>query len=95
MIKRVNFLALIVLCSSFLSIAQPARQFVQVIVTPDKADWTYKTGDRAEFTIQVLRNNVPMDGMEVKYKIQPELVEVWDEGTVILKKGSATIKADK
>lgn len=95
MIKRVNFLALIILYSSFLSIAQPARQLVQVIVTPDKADWTYKTGDRAEFTIQVLRNNVPLDGMEVKYKIQPELVEVWDEGTVTLKKGIATLKADK
>jgi cephalosporin-C deacetylase-like acetyl esterase len=95
MIKRVNFLALIILYSSFLSIAQPARHLVQVIVTPDNADWTYKTGDKAEFTIQVLRNNVPLDGLEVKYKIQPELVEVWDEGIVTLKKGIATLKADK
>jgi hypothetical protein len=75
--------------------AQPTQKLVQVIVTPDKADWTYNTGDRAEFTIQVLRNNVALDGIEVNYKIQPELVEIWDEGTVTLKKGSATIKADK
>ncbi|HSH20265.1 MAG TPA: hypothetical protein VLA03_07415, partial [Draconibacterium sp.] len=77
------------------TMAQPARQLVQVIVTPDQADWTYNTGDKAEFTIQVFRNYVPLDGIEVNYKIQPELVDVWKEGTITLKKGSATVKADK
>ena len=95
MIKRFNFLSLLILCSSFFLNAQPARRLVKVIVTPNHADWTYKTGDKAEFEIQVLRNNVPLDGIEVKYKIQPELVDVWDEGKVTLKKGSATVKADK
>jgi len=75
--------------------AQPSKQLVQVIVSPDHADWTYKTGDRAEFTISVLKNNVKLDNIEVKYVIQPELVEKWEEGTVTLKKGEATIKADK
>ncbi len=75
--------------------AQPSKQLVQVIVSPDHADWTYKTGDRAEFTISVLKNNVKLDNIEVKYVIQPELVEKREEGTVTLKKGEATIKADK
>lgn len=26
--------------------AQPAEQFVKVIVAPDQADWTYKTGEK-------------------------------------------------
>lgn len=75
--------------------AQPRRELVQVIVSPDQADWTYEPGERAEFSITVLKNNIPLDGIEVGYVIQPELVEAWDTGTLILKKGSASIKADK
>ncbi len=95
MTKQFYLTVIFALSLSIQLIAQPAQKLVQVIVTPDKADWTYRTGEKAEFTIQVLRNNVALDGIEVKYKIQPELVDVWDEGTVTLKKGSATIKAEK
>ena len=75
--------------------AQPRRELVKVLVTPDHSDWTYELGEQAEFSITVLKNNVPMDGIEISYVIQPELVEAWDTGTLILKKGSASIKADK
>lgn len=74
---------------------QPSRQLVKVVVTPNNADWTYKTGEKAEFTISVIRHNIFLDGIDVDYKIQPENVEVWDEGTVTLKKGVATVKAKK
>jgi len=73
--------------------AQPKKELVQVIVSPDKADWTYETGEKAEFTITVLRNSVPLDGIEVNYRIQPEKVDIWDEGTIKLKNGKATLKA--
>lgn len=76
-------------------VAQPKRELVKVIVTPDKTDWTYKTGDRAEFSIAVLKNNVPIEGIKVNYRIQPEKVDVWDEGTVTIKNSSAKIKAKK
>ena len=75
--------------------AQPRRELIQVIVTPDRADWTYEAGEQAEFSITVLRNNVPLNGIEIAYTIQPELVEVWDQGTLILKKGSVSVKAKK
>ncbi|MGE0019981.1 MAG: acetylxylan esterase [Draconibacterium sp.] len=75
--------------------AQPARQLVQVVVTPDKADWNYKTGDRAEFTVTVFRNNVPLNGIDVKYNIQPEQMPAIEEGKLSLKKGTATVKAPK
>ncbi len=76
-------------------LAQPKRQLVEVIVTPDKADWTYEVGERAEFTITVYRNYVPLEGVEVSYKIQPELVEVWDEGVLTIKDGVTKVKAKK
>ena len=75
--------------------AQPKRELVQVIVTPDQSNWTYKTGERAEFSISVLKNNVPVEGIEIKYRIQPEKMEIWDEGTLVLKGGAAKIKTKK
>lgn len=94
MIKKTYFLSLFILFS-FQIIAQPARQLVQVVVTPDKADWTYVSGDRAEFTVQVYRNNILLDGIEVKYSIQPEQMKAVDEGKLTLKNGTASVKAPK
>ncbi len=73
--------------------AQPRRELVKVIVTPNHTNWTYEIGERAEFSVTVLRNNVPIEGIEINYIIQPELVEIWDEGTLILKEDAVKIKA--
>jgi len=75
--------------------AQPSKKMVEVIVSPDHSNWTYETGERAIFTISVFRNSVPLDDIEVNYRIQPEKMEVWEEGTVKLKDGKATLKAKK
>lgn len=77
----------------FQTFAQPARQLVQVVVTPDHADWNYKTGDKPEFTVTVLRNNFPVEGIEIKYTLQPELMPAIEEGKTILKNGVAVVKA--
>ena len=90
--KRFYFIAFTLLLTLKLT-AQPSIEPVQVIVTPNHPDWTYENGDRAEFTIRVFKNNVPIEDMPVEYKIQPELMGVWDSGTVLLKKGEATVKA--
>lgn len=92
---RFFLLALLMAGVCFQGYGQPSKQLVQVIVKPDHADWTYKKGDRAEFEITALKNNVPLEGIEVNYRIQPEKVEVWEEGTVRLKKGVASVKAKR
>jgi cephalosporin-C deacetylase-like acetyl esterase len=88
-------LSILLVLFVFCLLAQPPRPMVQVIVTPDKADWNYKTGDRAEFTIQAFRNNVPLDGVDVKYSIQPEQLPAIEEGKLTLTKGTVTVKAPK
>ena len=93
--NKILFSIFILLIISVQLIAQPKRELVKVIVSPNQADWTYKTGDKAEFTISVLRNNVMLDGVVVSYKIQPEKVDLLDEGTVTLKKGIATVQTKK
>lgn len=75
--------------------AQPKRELVKVIVTPNQTEWTYQSGENAEFSITVLKNNVPFEGVDVDYKIQPEKVDVWKEGTLKLKDGVAKIKTGK
>lgn len=91
---RLTFLFVLSLLTLNL-IAQPGKSFIQVLVSPDKPDWNYTTGERAEFTITVLQNSVPLENAEVSYRIQPEKMEVWEEGTVTLKNGKATIKTKK
>jgi cephalosporin-C deacetylase-like acetyl esterase len=91
--NRLFLLSLFILSLCFQGIAQPARQLVQVIVTPDKSDWTYEKGEQAQFQIMVLKNNVPLEGIDVKYSIGPELMGAWEEKTITLKKGIATITA--
>ena len=75
--------------------AQPPKALVHVIVAPDHSDWTYEVGERAEFSITVLKYNVPIEGIEIHYQIQPELVEIWDQGTLVSKGGAVKIKAKK
>ena len=77
------------------AVAQPPKQLVTVVVTPDRIDWTYSVGDRAGFSVSVLKNMVPLEGVEVSYFLQPEQLPATDEGKLILKNGVATIKADK
>lgn len=94
--KNCLFLLIFFILSTYsLVFSQSARQLVQVIVTPDKSDWTYAKGDQAQFQIMILKNNVPLEGIEENYHIGPELMDPWEEKTVTFKKGVATIKAKK
>ena len=88
------FLLLMVFVLGVKVYAQPAKQLVQVVVTPDKPDWTYSKGERAAFHISVLRNNFPLEGIEIAYSIQPEMMNSSEEGKIKLKNGKATVKAE-
>lgn len=83
---------------SYLS-AQPREQLIKVIVTPNHSDWTYEAGERAEFSFTVLRNNVQLEDVEIKYTIQPDpgyrSIKIWDQGTLVLKNNPPKIKSRK
>ena len=92
---NIFFSVIIALIFSISLSAQPRRELIKVIVTPNHTNWTYEIGEQAEFSVTVLRNNVPIEGIEIYYIIQPELVEIWDKGTLILKDEAVKIKAKK
>lgn len=97
--RKTSFILSFALLISCYLYAQPRQELVEVIVTPNHTDWNYKVGEQAEFSINVLKHNVPMEGISIKYTIQPDPgyreIKIWDEGTVSLKSGSTKVKAAK
>lgn len=47
---------------------------VQVRVVPNHADWTYRLGEPAKFTVFVTADNTPLPGAVVTYSVGPELM---------------------
>ena len=96
--KIFTSLAFLFLFSFYIN-AQPRQELVEVMVSPNHSDWTYSPGEQAEFSISVYKNNVPLNGIEIEYTIQPDpgyrSLAIWDEGTRTLKNHSTKIKAKK
>ena len=73
--------------------AQPSQRLVNVIVSPDRADWKYKTQENVTFKIQVFKDNVLMKDVTVDYETGPEFFPVERKENVILKNGELTLKS--
>lgn len=65
---------------------------IQVLVSPDKPDWNYAPGEEAEFTIRVLKHQVPLEEAEVVYGVGPEKMAPSGHGTLKLKGGVGIVK---
>ena len=53
--------------------AQIRGSEIQVLVQPDHQDWTYKTGEKAVFTISVLRSGTLVDNVSIDLAAGPEM----------------------
>ena len=88
-----GFVALVAAVSG-LAAQAPRQPFsrVSVVVTPDRPDWTYKSGDAVRFTIDVRRDGHPVAGTTVKYGFGPEMLAPATEGTAIV--GAKPLEVD-
>ncbi|WP_247234995.1 acetylxylan esterase [Telluribacter sp. SYSU D00476] len=87
--KRSLLLTLAALCLYLAPLlAQPVERFVKVLVAPDHTDWTYRTGEKAKFTVSVLQNGNPVKNAVVKYEIGPEKMPATTKETKTLTNGS-------
>ncbi|MDR1119741.1 MAG: acetylxylan esterase [Dysgonamonadaceae bacterium] len=73
--------------------AQPAQKLVNILVSPDHADWKYGLKETAVFKIQVIKDNVLMKDVSVDYELGPECFPTEIKKGVILKNGELTLKA--
>lgn len=86
---------LLLWCCSIAAWAQPAQQYVAVIVAPDKANWTYKSGENIKFNITVLKDGVPLKGAVVSYEVGLEKMPPTEQKTQTLANGTLTVDAGK
>ncbi len=68
--------------------AQIRGNNITVTVTPDHKDWNYKVGEKATFTVNVLRSGTLIDGAVIDYEAGPEMYPDTKKKNVILKDGT-------
>lgn len=94
--KRFLTILTIVIATSIFAMsgatAAPAEQPVKVIVMPDHSDWVYKCGEVPTFKVLVLKNNVPMQDVEIKYYISEDMMPNRVDKAQKLKSGEGEIK---
>ncbi|MBE8722651.1 acetylxylan esterase [Sphingobacterium pedocola] len=88
-----NLFAVLFLCIFIFSGFAQSRnnQLIQVLVSPDKSDWTYALGEKASFEVRVIRNQVPMTDVEISYSIGPEKMKPLQTGKSLLKSKVSTV----
>jgi len=91
--KKYLILALLLLLGANVVLAQnsPARRnYIDIILTPDHADWNYKTNEQATVQLRVLRFGVPIE-VDVAYEIGPEMLPAEEKGSVRTTDGIAEL----
>ena len=70
---------LLTLCCAMMVVmglsAQIRGEEIQVLVQPDRPDWTYKTGETATFMVYVLKSGVPLSDAHIDYAAGPEMYQ--------------------
>ncbi len=86
------FLLGALLCAFVLS-AQPVEKLVKIAVAPDHANWVYKTGEKVNFQVTVMRNSEPIANVKIKYEFGPEMMTPTKRDSAVLKEGQFRIDA--
>ena len=84
--RKLLTLLLVVMTSLQMS-AQIRGNNIMVTVQPDHQDWTYKTGEKATFTVNVLKSGTLLDNVSIDYVAGPEMYQDVKK-SVVLKDGT-------
>ena len=72
--------------------AQIRGNSIRVDVVPDHQDWRYETGQTAQFTIRVTREQTLINNVTIDYETGPEMYPEVKKQGVVLKDGTLTLK---
>ena len=67
--------------------AQIRGNHIMVTVQPDHQDWTYKAGEKATFTVNVLKSGTLLDNVSIDYAAGPEMYQDVKK-SIVLKDGT-------
>ena len=95
-LKKLQVTLLLFFCIGFInhSIAQIPQQYLEISVSPDHPDWTYKLGDKVEFVVSVTQSGRPVSVENVRYFVKEEKMEPIKEGALVLKEGEAIVSVE-
>jgi cephalosporin-C deacetylase-like acetyl esterase len=85
------FIVPVLLLFSFVSVAQPRLQLVDVVVSADHDDWTYRVGEKVKFSVEVYEHGNLVRNVPLKYEIGPEKMEPVKKDSTKLADGKLTI----
>ena len=63
--------------------AQIRGNNIVVMVTPDHKDWNYRVGEKATFTVQVLKSSTLLDNVQVDYEAGPDMYPDVKKSTIL------------
>lgn len=67
-------------------------KLIELVLTPDAKDWTYKVNQEASVQVSVFQYGVPMEGVNIQYEIGPDMLPAEKKGSMVLKKGQGKIE---
>ena len=84
-----KIISLFTLLTITLSVCAQIRGYnITVSVTPDHKDWNYKTGEKANFVVNVKKSGTLLDNVSVDYEAGPVMYPDVKKSGVILKDGT-------
>lgn len=96
---KLNIYPVVILLYAFFYTQQASAQrnnikdYVKIEIAPDSEDWTYQIGEKAHFTIRVIRANKPLKNVDLSYEIGPEKMKPVITGSDKMQKGYITVNA--
>ncbi|MCD8171987.1 MAG: acetylxylan esterase [Alistipes sp.] len=71
--------------------AQPPQRYIRVQVAAENPDWHYSQGEKIKFDVSVIKNNSPLENVEIWYEISEDMMPARSSGTLTLRNGTGTI----
>ncbi len=90
--KQVKWILILLICNLILPLSAQIRgNEIRVVVSPDKLDWTYKPGEKCNFTVQVYKAQNLLPDAVIDYEIGPDRYPAEKKQNVVLKDGKLTL----
>jgi len=89
------FSSLFFLLIALAAISQPRIPRVNIVVTPEKTDWIYKSGKQADFEVKVFKDGQLVPNVEITYELGLEKMPPMKQGKITLKDGTGQISGTK
>lgn len=71
--------------------SQPPQRYIRVQVAAENPDWHYAQGEKIKFDVSVIKNNSPLENVDIRYEISEDMLPARSSGTLTLRNGTGTI----